>query len=463
MKKIKMQIDWLSKERFAPDKWESQTRLNVENALEYGRSPFLHDIGTILHLQDFRKLADITQVYSNPSNYVRSRLTHSLEVANIAIQIGRAFRIAVLNRWKGTLKSNHNEFNNILTESDDVTFAACIAHDIGHPPFAHTGEKTIREMEQIDSGFDSNVNNLRILSGISPVSKLNRVYLTAAVLDGVIKKKHMDPYGSKNYVLSDEIDLVKKISQSNGTKIKTESRLSHNSFAYAAEDISNLKRTLPDELFLRSPISHIMEAADDISYITSDIEDALRLGNLDVSSLINLVEGLNEKYPLDSQYNSLSIEGKLMSWGDFIKEKDYKGQITSIKAALIRFFLKECINALKDLIPPNIGQTSAIEFMNDLPVHLYLHSIRNSLKDNKEFGNILYFGGKGQKIYDFKGKIYDELLNTRKVAEDNADSKRIIASIYRYLIPKGPKNFREIALKNASFMPKEYVIEVKSL
>ena len=129
--------------RIGPD---NESKLAEENY----RSEFWRDYARLLHSPSFRRLAGKTQLFPNAeSDFFRNRLTHSLEVAQIAKSIAK--------------KLNHD--NELNIDEDLVSFAA-IAHDLGHPPFGHQGEEALDECMRDHGGFEGNAQTLRILTKI---------------------------------------------------------------------------------------------------------------------------------------------------------------------------------------------------------------------------------------------------------------------------------------------------------
>ena len=151
---------------YASDAGASQGRLYPEHP-SANRSPFQRDRDRIIHCGAFRRLAQKTQVFlPEASDQYRTRLTHTIEVAQIARTIARALGL-----------------------DDDLTEALALAHDLGHPPFGHTGEEALDQVLASAGGFDHNAQTLRI------VSRLERRYpafpglnLTWETLEGLVKR-----------------------------------------------------------------------------------------------------------------------------------------------------------------------------------------------------------------------------------------------------------------------------------
>ncbi len=198
------------------------------------RSDFERDRARIIHSSAFRRLQGKTQIMSpGYLDFYRTRLTHSLEVAQIS---------------KG-IAVKHGLDSTILE-------AVSLAHDIGHPPLGHSGERTLSELMAKYGFFESNAQNIRILTYLEiKALKDDKSYglnLTRAVLDGVIKYKRF-------------------ISEENKKGIYVEHE-------------KELEFIDPDYKDGQTPIeSQIMDWADDIAYSVHDIEDGVRL------SLINSI------------------------------------------------------------------------------------------------------------------------------------------------------------------------------
>ena len=199
------------------------------------RSVFQRDKDRILHCGSFRKLQFKTQVFlENKGDYYRTRLTHTLEVA----QIARTISIA-------------------LGVNSELAEAVALAHDLGHPPFGHTGEEVLNRMLINEGGFDHNIHTLKIVTRIEEMYASHPgLNLTIETLDGIIK--HNGPLTIVDPLILNEIK--------DSTKFK----------------------------FKSSPSieAQIASISDDIAYISHDLGDGLRAGffNLDGIKSLPIIE-----------------------------------------------------------------------------------------------------------------------------------------------------------------------------
>jgi len=235
-----------------------QERIKGEKPLREGehRSPFQIDRDRIIHTSAFRRLQNKTQVFfSGEYDFYRTRLTHSIEVA----QIGRS----LCDRLNRTSPLLGKEFY----LDADLVEAACLSHDIGHPPFGHTGERTLHRLMQPYGGFEGNAQTLRILSTIlfGPDRGMNP---TRALMDGVLKYKtlHGEVAEQRNHFLYiDQAPLV---------------------------DFVMAGRPFPEELApgesrnaFRSIECQVMDWADDTAYSLNDIADGIQAGFIQIDRI----------------------------------------------------------------------------------------------------------------------------------------------------------------------------------
>ncbi|WP_058188476.1 deoxyguanosinetriphosphate triphosphohydrolase family protein [Terracidiphilus gabretensis] len=209
-----------------PPGGELTQRTHAEPPHAY-RSPFARDGARVVHARAFRRLAGKTQVFtqapgSKPGDHFRSRLTHTLEVAQIARTLATSLRLNI-----------------------ELTETLALVHDIGHPPFGHAGEKALdHALKPFGLSFDHNLHALRIVTWFEERYPAFRgLNLTLGVREGIIKH-------SRDYSDSDHPELAEYF------------------------------------LGLRPPLeAQLIDLADEIAYLTADIEDGIDSGILEIDAV----------------------------------------------------------------------------------------------------------------------------------------------------------------------------------
>ena len=218
------------------------------------RSPYQRDRDRVIHSTAFRRLKHKTQVFVNTAgDHYRTRITHSLEVSQIARTLGKIFKL-----------------------NDDLCETLSLAHDLGHPPFGHAGEEALNECMENFGGFDHNIQTLRILTLLeNKYYEFSGLNLSIETLDGLVK--HNGPIFDKSKY---EIILGKNIFK---------------------EKINYKRRPS-----LESQISSI---SDDVAYNSHDLEDGLKAGlfNIDDLDYIPIISDIIYKHKIKLRNNNKEL------------------------------------------------------------------------------------------------------------------------------------------------------------
>jgi len=248
------------------------------------RTEFARDYDRLIFSSAFRRLQDKTQVFPlAKSDYVRTRLTHSLEVASVGRSLGMLAAEVVQRR--------EPEDRDVVVPQDIGTLvaAACLAHDIGNPPFGHAGEDAIREwfagwpgLDRLDESerrdllqFEGNAQGFRTLCVLQNPGQTGGLQMTCAMLAVMAK-----------YPRASRIDSQQTAGAS-GHKFgffHSEQDL----FQDVAEIVGLLPKPGAGSAWHRHPLAFLVEAADDICYHVIDIEDGFKAGVLAFDTLDRL-------------------------------------------------------------------------------------------------------------------------------------------------------------------------------
>lgn len=306
-------MDWnklLSEDRLR-DQTEKQSKKNPI------RTEFERDYDSVVFSSAFRRLRDKTQVHSGGSDYVRTRISHSLEVSVVCRSLGKGLATKLNNKLSEKGKGSMPQ---VLT-------AAGLIHDIGHPPYGHTGEEKIRgffrdffekhphslkkEEEKDFTHFDSNATSFSTVIRRSNWRDKGGLRLTYGVLATVCKYPYSSAHTEKGkekfgFFLKD-IESFREVAEKTGLI----------PLAYTKEG--------PNK-WCRHPLAYLLEAADDICYRVVDLEDSIRLpeGENDpekikkirdlLQELLESLEGRKEKELPKNPEDEISVlRGKVIN------------------------------------------------------------------------------------------------------------------------------------------------------
>ena len=250
---------------------------DAEPSLSTARTDFQRDFDRVVFSSAFRRMQDKTQVFPlSKVDYVRTRLTHSLEASCIGRSLGTLVGEQVIARH-GLHDFESADFGNICA-------AACLAHDIGNPPFGHSGEDAIRHWaESADYGarrvaglrggqredflaFEGNAQGFRIVTRLQNPDNPGGLQLTCATLAAFTK------YPRESCLAGNRFEGVSARKQGF-------TAADRESFEQVAKEVGLLRRDERYAIWYRHPLAFLVEAADDIAYRVIDIEDGYRLGH----------------------------------------------------------------------------------------------------------------------------------------------------------------------------------------
>ncbi|MER9167322.1 dNTP triphosphohydrolase [Mesorhizobium australicum] len=244
------------------------------------RSEWRRDTARLIHSPAFRRLQGKPQVFpGGDSDFFRNRLTHSLEVAQIAKSI--AIR---LNHQSDLFKDDA-----LKIEPDIVEFAG-LAHDLGHPPFGHNGEEALDAEMKDQGGFEGNAQTLHILARVEKKEYTNEA---AAALRGSIASTGEDFRAGLNLTYRSLASILKYDNQIPArAEQRREDHDDHKGY-YLEESqlVSDIKRSVLGEVYdgpFKTIECSIMDISDDIAYSTYDIEDCFKAGILSPISMFSL-------------------------------------------------------------------------------------------------------------------------------------------------------------------------------
>ena len=231
----------------------SKGRLYEDDVLVLGRSEFQRDRDRIIHSEAFRRLKDKTQVFVFQSgDHFRTRLTHTIEVAQIARSISRALNL-----------------------NEDLTETIALAHDLGHPPLGHKGEAVLKELMTNFNGFDHNEQSIRVVTVLEKkYPSFNGLNLTMETLEGLIK--HNGPYRKDKKIPHFIIQIMEK-------------------FSLELQNYPSLE-------------GQVANISDDIAYLTHDFDDGLRENLFTLNDLksIALIKSIIKD--IESTYSNIQYD-----------------------------------------------------------------------------------------------------------------------------------------------------------
>lgn len=344
-------MDWrklISAQRFGMEDIQSHRQEN--------RSEFQRDYDRLIFSAPFRRLQNKTQVFPLPGSvFVHNRLTHSLEVSCVGRSLGTDAARAILEKRPELSDS-------FLPEIGSIVSAACLAHDLGNPPFGHSGERSISTYFSEGNGlvlkkkltdqewqdlicFEGNANAFRLLTHQFEGRRKGGFAMTYSTLASIVKYPFSSSLsggkGKFGFFTSEE-----------------------ESFRHIA-DALGLKKICDSPLkYVRHPLVYLVEAADDICYQVMDIEDAHKLKILTTEETVDLLLG----------YFDEKRQNRILD--TFKRVSDKNEQIAYLRSSVIGLLISECTRVFVDYedrilegefegaLIKHIGERAAVAYAN---------------------------------------------------------------------------------------------------
>lgn len=347
----------------------SSKRLGQES--RYGqkhdeRSEFKRDYDRLIFSAPFRRMQNKTQVFPLPGSiFVHNRLTHSLEVASVGMSLGNDVATSIMKRRKDLQATLFEQIGTIVS-------TACLAHDMGNPPFGHSGEKAIQtfftegkgqKLESMISPqlwsdithFEGNANAFRLLSHRFKGRRDGGFVMTYSTLASIVKYPYVstlsDKKSSKFGFFFSEVPIFRKIADELGIISKS-------------QDISSLE-------YVRHPLVYLVEAADDICYEIMDIEDAHKL------KILSFEEARDLLLSFIDQKRQTEILQRIITEGI----TDDNEKIIYMRACVIGTLERECVRVFlenEDKILEGTFKGSLIKNISDDLSKAYRHCVEVS-------------------------------------------------------------------------------------
>lgn len=294
----------------------------------HDRSQFQRDYDRLIFSSPFRRLQNKTQVFPLPGNiFVHNRLTHSLEVASVGRSLG--------NKIAQFLKQNRIQMENpeLLEEIGTIVSSACLAHDLGNPPFGHSGEeaisyffsegegryfkKLLSDEEWTDlSHFEGNANAFRLLTHSFNGRRPGGYTMTYTTLASIVKYPFESTCATHKGFKYGFFQSEKEI------------------FRQVAEELGLLQVEEHPLQYVRHPLVYLVEAADDICYQIMDIEDSHKMRILSYDETTVILENFYDKNEDKEDLKIIARTFKVVT--------DKNERIAFLRAGIINKLINAC-------------------------------------------------------------------------------------------------------------------------
>lgn len=353
MKTTPATMNWsslVSDKRFGLEDWHDGKKSAT-------RSDFRRDYDRLVFSSPFRRLQNKTQVFPLPGSiFVHNRLTHSMEVACVGKSMADNIALA--------LRARHGaKAGDVFDHLGDIVAAACLAHDLGNPPFGHSGERAIgtffsegpgADLEPLFSQrqwndlihFEGNANAFRVLTHRFKGRREGGFAMTYSTLASIVKYPHESILANKGKFGFFESERA--------------------SFERVASELGMIRLSAPGEplRYARHPLVFIVEAADDICYEVMDIEDAHKLKILTTAQVTEALLGF------------FDTERRLHMERVMATVSDPNEKVAYMRSCVVGALVDECAHAFianEDAILAGTFRGSLLEAISERPRAGYAH------------------------------------------------------------------------------------------
>jgi len=336
------------------DKLLSTKRFGMEqyhNNKHDGRTEFQRDYDRLIFSSPFRRLQNKTQVFPLPGSvFVHNRLTHSLEVSCV----GRS----IANEVALQLRTKHTDLPKYIDEIGSIVAAACLAHDLGNPPFGHSGENAIATYFSEEKGtqfqqqlsaaewtdftrFEGNANAFRLLTHQFEGRREGGFVLTYSTLASIVKYPYESQYADNAKTKFGFFQTEKE------------------AFERIASELGIIRHPKFPNRYVRHPLVYLVEAADDICYEIMDIEDAYKLRLLTFTETKDLLLAF---LPPNRQERALNDVFKMVT--------DTHEQIAYLRSSVIGILINACATTFVENEEAILSGTFEKSLINHIPEQL---------------------------------------------------------------------------------------------
>ena len=332
------------------------------------RTEFKRDYDRLIFSAPFRRLQNKTQVFPLPGSiFVHNRLTHSLEVASVGMSLGNDVAQRIIQDKRPELRGT------MFEQIGQIVSTACLAHDLGNPPFGHSGEKAIQTFFTEGAGnalkskvssefwddithFEGNANAFRLLTHQFKGRRAGGFVMTYSTLASIVKYPYASSAASKKGkfgFFQSEQEYYQRI----------------------ADEMGIICKSAPGEplRYARHPLVYLVEAADDICYEIMDLEDAHKLKILTYDETERLLLGF-----FDPE-NQKKILKRIVDEG----LQDPNEKVVYMRACIIGKLENECVNTFvenEEAILNGTFEGSLIQHINELQRNAYQQCAKLSVE-----------------------------------------------------------------------------------